>query len=122
MVALVVLDVMIFTMHPHVLLAFMAPVFSCYILLAAQGWAKLRFLRSTFLRSFGAISYCLYLVHQPVNGVLHGLILGGRPDIATASQILVTCTAVIVSISIAALSWSALEQPLLRLARRKSYS
>jgi len=122
MVALVALDVMIFTTHPHVLLAFMAPVFSSYILLAAQGWAKLSFLRSRLLRSFGAISYCLYLLHQPVNGVLHGLILDGRPDIATAPQILVTCTAVIVSISIAALSWAALEQPLLRLARRKSYS
>jgi peptidoglycan/LPS O-acetylase OafA/YrhL len=57
MVALVVLDVMIFTTHPHVLLAFVAPVFSSYI----QGWAK------------------------------------------------VTCTAVIACISIAALSWSALE-------------
>jgi peptidoglycan/LPS O-acetylase OafA/YrhL len=122
MVALVVLDVLIFTTHPHVLLAFMAPVFSSYILLAVQGWAKLRFLRSALLCSLGAISYCLYLVHQPVNGLLHGLILGGRPDIATAPQILVTCTAMIVSISIAALSWFALEQPLLRLARRKSYS
>jgi peptidoglycan/LPS O-acetylase OafA/YrhL len=122
LVSIVALDVMIFAANSHVLLAFMAPLFSSYILLAARGWAKLSFLRSRLLRSFGAISYCLYLIHQPVNGVLHGLILGGRPDIATASQILVTCTAVIVSISIAALSWSALEQPLLRLARRKSYS
>jgi peptidoglycan/LPS O-acetylase OafA/YrhL len=120
--SIVAFDVIIFTTHDHVFLAFMAPLFASYILLAAQGWAKLRFLRSRLLRSFGAISYCLYLIHQPVNGVLHGLILGGRPDIATAPQILVTCTAVIVSISIAALSWFALEQPLLRLARRKSYS
>jgi peptidoglycan/LPS O-acetylase OafA/YrhL len=116
------LTVLILTTHNHVFLAFMAPLFASYILLAVQGWAKLRFLRSRLLRSLGAISYCLYLVHQPVNGLLHGLILGERPDIATAPQILVTCFAVIVSISIAALSWFALEQPLLRLARRESYS
>ncbi|WP_426442457.1 acyltransferase family protein [Bradyrhizobium genosp. P] len=115
-------DVLIFTEQNHVFLALMAPLFASYILLAAQGWTKLRFLRSKVLRSLGAISYCLYLVHQPVNGVLHGFVLGGRPDIATTPQILVTCTAMIVSISIAALSWFALEQPLLRLARRKSYS
>ena len=114
--------VLLFMVKNHLVLAFMAPLFASYILLAAQGWAKLRFLRTGLLRSIGAISYCLYLVHQPVNGVLHGLILGERPDIATAPQILVTCSAVIVSISIAALSWFALEQPLLRLARRGSYS
>jgi peptidoglycan/LPS O-acetylase OafA/YrhL len=70
---------------------FMATLFSCYILLAVQDWPTLRFLRSSFWLAFGAISYCLYLIHQPVNGVMHGLILGTRPDIATTSQFLVTC-------------------------------
>lgn len=122
LVSIAAFDVLIFTTSNHVFLALMAPLFASYILLVSQGWTKLRFLRSELLRSFGAISYCLYLVHQPVNGVLHGLILGGRPDIATSPQVLVSCAAMIVSTSIAALSWVALERPLLRFARAKPYS
>ncbi|MGY4286200.1 peptidoglycan/LPS O-acetylase OafA/YrhL [Bradyrhizobium sp. LM2.7] len=117
-------DILLFTegvYFHHVFLALLAPLFASYILLAAQGWERLGFLRSGLLRVLGSISYCLYLVHQPVNGLLHGLVLGGRPDIATLPQILVTFTAVIVSISVATISWFALEQPLLRLGRRHVY-
>jgi peptidoglycan/LPS O-acetylase OafA/YrhL len=42
-------------------------------------------------------------------------------DIATAPQFLVTCAAFVVSISVAAASWFALEKPLLQFGRRKSY-
>jgi peptidoglycan/LPS O-acetylase OafA/YrhL len=121
---IVALDVVLFakgnSLHPA-FLTLIAPLFACYIILAAQNWSKLKFLRLRILRAFGTISYCLYLVHQPVNGVLHGLILDGRPDIGTVPQALVTCAALITSISIAALSWVLLERPLLRLGKHKSW-
>ena len=41
----------------------------------------------------GTISYGLYLIHQPVAGVMHGLILDARPDIATVPQVIVTFAA-----------------------------
>ena len=61
----------------------MAAVFVAYVLLAARGRLPFRFLRWRFLQVSGTISYGLYLVHQPVAGVVHALILGTPPDIAT---------------------------------------
>ncbi|MHC2335489.1 acyltransferase family protein [Bradyrhizobium sp. USDA 4454] len=106
----------------HVFLDLVPTLFASYILLAVQGWAGLRFLRAKILQAFGTISYCLYLIHQPINGVLHGLIFDSRPDIGTTQQILVTVAAVVVSVCIAALSWIAIERPLLRMGRCFAYS
>ena len=74
--------------------------------------------RSRWLTSLGAISYALYLVHQPISGFLHGLILGTRPDIGSPAQIGVTCLAVVASLAAAALSRKVLERPVLAWARR----
>ncbi|WP_139484279.1 acyltransferase family protein [Bradyrhizobium ivorense] len=101
---------------------FMAALFAYCILLIMQGRRSPMFLRSRVLVGFGTISYCLYLIHQPINGVMHGLIFGGTADIATAPQFLVTCAALVVSISAATVSWLALERPLLQFGRRMSYS
>ena len=48
---------------------------------------------SPVLRFFGNNGYCLYLTHLPVLGLMHGLILGTKPDLATPSQWLVTIAA-----------------------------
>jgi peptidoglycan/LPS O-acetylase OafA/YrhL len=72
------------------------------VLLAAQGCTTtLRFLRWRFWQMFGTISYGLYLIHQPVAGIMHGLILDARPDIPTSPQILVTFAALFVAIGLA---------------------
>jgi peptidoglycan/LPS O-acetylase OafA/YrhL len=73
--------------------------------------------RSPVLRYFGQISYALYLVHQPISGLLHGLLLDGMPDIGTVSQFAVTILATAVSIAVAAASWRWLESPILQWAR-----
>lgn len=73
---------------------------------------------SPILRWFGAISYGLYLIHQPINGLLHGLILDARPDVGTPPQILVTLLAAAISIILAWLSWRWFETPILEWSRR----
>lgn len=71
-----------------------------------------------WLRFFGAISYGLYLIHQPINGLLHGLLLSQRPDVENGSQMLVTAIAATISIAVAAISWRYFERPLVRLGHR----
>jgi peptidoglycan/LPS O-acetylase OafA/YrhL len=74
--------------------------------------------RAPWLRYFGQISYALYLVHQPVSGLLHGLLLNGAPDVATPAQIAVTILSAGVSVALAAASWRWLESPILGWAGR----
>jgi peptidoglycan/LPS O-acetylase OafA/YrhL len=45
---------------------------------------------SKVLQFFGNNGLCLYLIHLPILGVMHGLILGTRPDLATPAQWVVT--------------------------------
>lgn len=73
---------------------------------------------SPVLRYFGGISYCLYLVHQPVAGLLHGLLLDSTPDIGSVAAVAVTILAMVISIAIAAASWMWLERPILGWAQR----
>ena len=88
------------------------------ILLAALGQSDMRFARTPVLVWFGSISYGLYLVHQPINGLLHGLILGSRPDVGSAPQLAVTALAAGASILLAWISWTRFEKPIMDLARR----
>ncbi|MBV8359490.1 MAG: acyltransferase [Deltaproteobacteria bacterium] len=91
------------------------------ILLIAGGAHEAGRFRSKTLRFFGQISYCLYLVHQPIAGIMHGLILGGYPDIGNLAEFAVTIAAVAVSVGIAYMSWVYFEQPLIRIGHRWNY-
>ena len=82
---------------------------------APEGW---RF-SGRRMGSMGMISYPLYLVHQPINGLLHGLILGGTPDIGTPAQGAVTMLALALSVALAYASWHYIEAPLLAWAKTK---
>jgi peptidoglycan/LPS O-acetylase OafA/YrhL len=62
-------------------------------------------------------SYCLYLVHQPIAGLLHGLLLNRTPDIGSA-VFAITLLAMAISIAVAAGSWAGLERPILASAQR----
>ena len=89
---------------------------ACFLLAIVNGAPEgLRF-RSPVLRYFGRISYALYLVHQPISGVLHGILLNGTPDIGTPLEIAVTLLSALVSIGIAGASWTCLEAPILERA------
>jgi peptidoglycan/LPS O-acetylase OafA/YrhL len=100
----------------------MGALFAAYIMLAVRGWEVLRPLSSAGWRFFGSISYGLYLVHQPVAGAMHGLLLGGRPDIGSLPQLAVTVAAAVASIGIAWALWEFIEAPLVRVGRRLRYN
>jgi peptidoglycan/LPS O-acetylase OafA/YrhL len=95
--------------------------FACYILLITSGSGEGNFLRSGFLRFFGTISYALYLIHQPISGLLHGFFLGKSPDINSIPQILVSLLALAVSIFIAWISWRVFESRLVAFGHRWQY-
>jgi len=92
-----------------------------FLLLMISGSAESARFRSKTLCWFGRISYGLYLVHQPIAGLLHGFVLGARPDVATPGQILVTLGALALSVAVAALSWKFLESPLIEFGHRWRY-
>jgi peptidoglycan/LPS O-acetylase OafA/YrhL len=77
--------------------------------------------RAPALCLLGQISYGLYLIHQPVAGILHALVLGGAPDIGTLLQVTVTVAALAGSIGIAYLSWAYFETPLIAVGRQWRY-
>jgi peptidoglycan/LPS O-acetylase OafA/YrhL len=90
-------------------------------LLTVSGAAEGARFRSKALCRFGTISYGLYLVHQPIAGLLHGFVLGARPDVGTPAQILVTLVALGLSFGVAALSWRFMERPLIQFGHRWRY-
>ena len=70
--------------------------------------------KSPVLRFFGDNAYCLYLTHLTVLGLMHGLLLGAVPDLATPAQWLVTCAALPVCVLVGWAMTQAIEAPLTR--------
>jgi len=95
--------------------------FAAFLLLVADGAPEGRRFRAPALRFFGRISYSLYLIHQPVAGLMHALILGSRPDIGSFGEVCVTVASAAASIGLAQLSWVYVESPLIRLGHRWRY-
>jgi peptidoglycan/LPS O-acetylase OafA/YrhL len=87
--------------------------FAAFILLIVGGAREAVRFRAKPLPFFGQISYCLYLIHQPVAGLMHGVILGRAPDIGTPAQFAVTLAAIGISVGIACVSWRYFERPLI---------
>lgn len=88
--------------------------FASFILAVLLGAPEGDRYRSPVLVYFGQISYALYLMHQPVSGILHGVLLDSEPDIGSVPQFAVTVLAFAVSVGLAAASWKWLEAPILK--------
>lgn len=73
------------------------------------------------LRYTGRISYCAYLIHQPLSGALHRALLHANPDIGTAASLGVTLLAAAVTFIGAALSWHFLERHLIAFGHQLTY-
>jgi peptidoglycan/LPS O-acetylase OafA/YrhL len=80
----------------------------------SRGWAA-GVMRVSWLRFLGTISYCLYLVHMPINQFSHLLLLHrSRPAIEDWKGVAVTILAAALSLVVARLSWIYIESPLIR--------
>lgn len=85
---------------------------AAFILALVRGAPEARRLHSPFLRFFGTTSYSVYLTHLAVLGLLHGLILGTAPDVATLPQIAVTLAALPLCAGVAWAMTKIAEEPL----------
>ncbi len=88
-----------------------------YLMAIVRDVPEAQRLRAKGLRALGRLSYSIYLLHMPVLGLMHGLILGARPDIATGAQIAVTVAAVPVAIALAWVVNRFVEEPMIDYGR-----
>lgn len=87
------------------------------LLLLAPKPSMRAFFQASWLRRLGTISYCLYLIHQPVRTGLFLLFgLGPKPMIVGTLSLLATIAALGLSVALAQGSWILIEQKLIRRA------
>jgi peptidoglycan/LPS O-acetylase OafA/YrhL len=98
--------------------------YACVLLLAVveERGPLAAVLRSRALQRTGLLAYGLYLLHQPVNGLGHALLLGAAPSLATAAGAAITAGALVVTFLLAELSWRVLERPLIAVGQRLRYA
>lgn len=77
--------------------------------------------RRQWLRNLGIVAYAVYLMHQVVSYLLHGLVLGAPPTLATAAGVAVTIGAAGATWALATLSWRFFEGPLVACGHRLDY-
>lgn len=91
---------------------------TAFLLTLVRDAPEARRFRSPVLCFFGTNSYAVYLTHMPVLGVMHGLILGTKPDVATAAQWGVTLAALPVCVAVGWLLTRLVEAPISAYGRR----
>ena len=75
-----------------------------------------------FFNFFCTISYAVYLTHLLVLGVMHNLLLGTAPDVANATQILVTIAAIPATVALSYLLTRFVEAPITNFGRSFKWS
>lgn len=78
--------------------------------------------KSPLLRFLGDNSYCIYLTHIPVLGLMHGLILDQRPALGTPAQWVVSLAALPVCVLVGWGMTKLVEEPLTRYGRSWRWS
>ena len=91
------------------------------LLLAEPGCFLGRMMRLKPLIALGTISYCIYIIHVPIDYLAHRFILHGEPQIYDLTGVLVTIFAAILTWIIASISWKWFEKPLIRRGHRFIY-
>jgi peptidoglycan/LPS O-acetylase OafA/YrhL len=93
-----------------------------FLVSLVRGAPEARRFHSSFLGFFNTTSYAVYLTHLPVLGLMHGLLLGARPDLGTPAQWAVTFAAVPVCIAVSWLLTVIIEKPLTNYGRTWAWS
>jgi peptidoglycan/LPS O-acetylase OafA/YrhL len=94
------------------------------LLLLAILWPETllgRILRSRVLVEFGCLSYFMYLFHQAILGLCHGLILNSGAMISDWKGYMVTSLSMVFLYILAKVSWMLFERPLVARGHRWRY-
>ena len=91
---------------------FVSGGFACLLLAIARGAPEGKRFESKLLCFFGHISYCVYLTHLMVLGLMHGLVLHAKPALGSVEQWLVTFGALGVAVILAWAMTTFIEAPL----------
>jgi peptidoglycan/LPS O-acetylase OafA/YrhL len=78
--------------------------------------------RQRWLRGLGLLAYGVYLIHQAVNGLAHGMILGRPPGVSTIPEVAVTLVAFAATLAFAAFFWRQLEKPFIQWGHSVRYA
>ena len=89
------------------------------LVLVNPGRVERRIFRMPVLLKLGTISYAVYILHQGINWLYHGIAFGAPPSIRDWRTLLVTVLALGTTFALSSISWRMLEQPLLRRAHSK---
>jgi peptidoglycan/LPS O-acetylase OafA/YrhL len=104
--------------------SWLALFYACLLVLAVteKNGVISRLMRFTPLRKLGIIAYGTYLFHQAINGLLHGLILGGDYHLKNFSDCVVTLIALFATIFFTTVSWRVFEKPIIALGHSFLYN
>jgi peptidoglycan/LPS O-acetylase OafA/YrhL len=100
--------------------AFLYSTLLLLVLSNTGGWLAAA-MRLAPLRALGLVSYCVYIIHFPLNEMAHRLLLHAPPQINSLSGLLVTLLGALLTFLLAALSWRFFESPLLRRGHSYAY-
>jgi peptidoglycan/LPS O-acetylase OafA/YrhL len=93
-----------------------------FLLAMVRGAPEAKRFASPVLRFFGRTSYSVYMTHLAVLGLMHGLLLGGRPDLASPAQIAVTLAALPVAVLVGWIGTKLVEEPITAYGRSWMWS
>lgn len=95
---------------------------AAFLLSLVRGAPEAQRFRSHILRFFGRTSYAVYLTHLPILGLMHGLLLGTRPDIVTPAQWLVTLASLPLCVVVGWVLTRFIEEPVTAYGRTWTWS
>ena len=99
-------------------------IFYCVLILLVlsnTGGCVAGVMRWKLLRKLGTISYCVYIIHDAFNQLAHRILLQATPQVYNPKGVAVTLLALLLTLSVASVSWSYFEKPLIRRGHRYQY-
>jgi len=81
-----------------------------------------RIMETPPLTALGFISYSVYMFHQAINGLIHGILYNSAPYVDSLERALATLISVIITLSLGALSYRYFETPIRRIGYKYKFS
>jgi peptidoglycan/LPS O-acetylase OafA/YrhL len=101
---------------------FVSAACAMFLMALVRGAPEARSMQNRVFDFFCTISYAVYLTHVMVLGLMHNLILGTAPDIATLPQVAVTLAAIPAMVALSWLLTTYIEIPITNYGRSFKWS